>query len=209
MSHFAKSEKTDLECLLAGLGIRDSERADLLAVTALNHTPPNTDRGPHQIQRENQARLKRPSYVSGDQIAVDAFTFDMMRRAASISDGNAFFQAYNPDIAAKSRKQANHDDMSLQYSEEATNAIAALEGLNIVPDDLLRAAMMGKSSDRLEPAGLGPKEQKSLEALRRLVLRLLCDTDDHKHARQRMTNFLAMLTSDANTLLAEDPHSAK
>jgi hypothetical protein len=182
MTHYHKlGPNADAQaCALAGRGTADDRyHQGALAVTSLNDTPPNHDRGGADVavDRDHEAKSDRKTVqipLSGEHMPTDAFTLAMMARAAAVNDGNAFFSAYT---GAESRN--DHDvDFSLSYRDEAGKALKALDGLNYVGDDLVTASFLGRSARRLEPGEHAPCTNEAMAALVRVVVRLLADTDD-------------------------------
>lgn len=191
----SKAPKDNLHAaLLAGLGLPSASH-DALYWTSLNRTPPNcNERAPREIKEEEDfppTDNAHVAYISGGQFLIPFFTFDMLRRAASVTDGNAFFGDYCPEEARS--LSGKGFDLSLQYAREAEDAAKTLDGLNIVAEDLLLAAFLGKSAQRLHAAAHAPSEDESAAALARLALRLLCDCDDAGAARRRIEDFKARL----------------
>lgn len=182
--------------LLAGLGLPVGPR-QALHRTSLNRTPPNcTERAPSGAPAPDDDDLPpveaaHIAYVSGGRFPIPWFVFDMLRRAASVTDGNAFFGDYRPADARKTSRETF--DLSLQYAREAEDAAKTLDGLNIVAEDLLLAAFLGKSAARLDAAAHAPSGKESMDGLARLALRLLCDCDDARTARNRIEDFKARL----------------
>jgi hypothetical protein len=180
------------DALLAGLGATKDVHGGHRR-TSLNRTPPNCMRAPRALDEEDGLSVENAylAYADGAPFPIPFFVFDMLRRAASVTDGNAFFAAYDSALArASSRETA---DLSLQYRCEAEGAAKTLDGLNIVADDLVVAAFLGKSAARLGAEGYGPSETDSMAALARLALRLLCDCNNASAARRRIDDFKAHL----------------
>lgn len=124
-------------------------------------------------------------FADGEALHAMPFSFDMLRRAAAIADGNAFFGVYDPMIArcydhrdarfgrryAEAGEGANRD-LSLGYGEHAARAVAVLEGLNIDVDDLIAAAFLGAASDGLQAGDRRPSHAQAIDAIVQIVLRL-------------------------------------
>jgi len=200
MAEFIKSKATQIENLIAGRGIPDEFHKGMTAVTGINRTPdrnPEADKNTKYVRPK--ARFQRHLWFCSELSPIDTFTYDMLRRAASISDGNAFYGAYTPDA-----RKAPNDDLSLQYDKEAAGAAMALDGLNIVPEDIVLAAAMGKSFTRLDPAEHAPSECESIAALERIVLRVVCDTGDEKVAAIRLSGFMNRLKVTQESLFGPE-----
>ena len=136
---------------------------------------------------------------------IGRFGFDMLCRAASIENGNAFYGTYDPKVAARidaavgARKPTRAEeaaifgdhgpdlDMATQYDDEAHHAARILDGLNMVPDDVVAAALLGRSGERLcpDPARAEAAEAEGLAALARIAARLLLDAPDADAATRR------------------------
>jgi hypothetical protein len=178
---------------LAGLGVLHEDRFE---ATSLNRTPPNHDRiaGLNVPQDEPDPRLTRRGVTvcGGQPFEIEPFAFDMLARAASVSDGNAFFpRGYDPAVYDDPKGDHEMIDFGTQYLPEAAHAAQALDGLNIPPADLVTAVLSTASASRLEPGAHAPTEADSIQALVRLTLRLLADTTDERAAKRRIAAFRA------------------
>lgn len=141
---------------------------------------------------------------------VSPFTFDMLRRAAAVEDGNAFFGTYDPEAAARmhalcgarapSRDEEaaleTDNDLSLQYDDFARHAARTLDGLNLVPDDLVAVALLGRRGLGLDAdaATMARAEADGIAALARVAARALLDAGDAEGAWKRTDLFVEALT---------------
>lgn len=176
---------------LAGLGA--PAQGKLHFVTGLNRTPPNEASALVTPAAQDRTRLSRQVYACSEDFPCTPFAHDMLSRAAAIADGNGFFGDYNPDAykrASLGRTGGREPvDLGLQYRSEAVGALKALDGLNIPPDLLVRAAFVGKSADRLCPANQKPTTQGAIEDLAQLCIRLLCDQPNAADAGAAVSAF--------------------
>ena len=176
---------------LDGYGMANEERGGRYATTTLNRTPPNHDRRDEMLAYDEEYNERRQNLgisACGHAVAVDDFTYDMLRRASSINDGNAFFGPYDPALAREHDPDVT--DLSLQYGREAGHTLKTLDGLNIVTEDLVDAAFLGVSARRLAAESNAPSEERSMDALVRIAMRLLCDAGDAESARKNIEVFL-------------------
>jgi hypothetical protein len=135
---------------MAGYGVPDPRRRNAHALTMATYTISGRYSAMQKVVLENavsekgqERRYARPVYSCGESVPVDTFAFDIIRRASASADGNGFFGCYN------ARSAKHHDGTAHQYSSEAAHAILALEGLNVVPEDLVAAALVGQRAPGL------------------------------------------------------------
>ena len=134
-------------------------------------------------------RRDRPAHVSGESVAVDPQAFDLMARAGDVAHGVAGFGPYAPGTR-------RHET---QCEREAGNAVAVLDGLNVVADDLVDAALLGMTARTALRAGAAYDEARCMGALARLALRALadgCETEGEVEARVAAFVGTLRLTAD-------------
>jgi hypothetical protein len=186
-----RAAKTNRAALaLAGLGAPDTDERHF--VTSLTRTPPNNADHLVTPPRPDKERLQRNVHACSEPFECDPFAADMLARALSVADGNAFFRAYDPAAylpAKTDRKSAG--DLAVQYVPEARETLKALDGLNIPPDLLVTAAFVGMAAGRLEPGSHAPTRQAALDALAALCVRLLANQKTAEDASSAFDGFLA------------------
>ncbi|WP_046868817.1 hypothetical protein [Microvirga massiliensis] len=166
---------------MAGYGAPDPRRGNTYALTMATYTISSQYSGMQAVVRENavpakgeEQRYARPVYSCSEPVPVDTFAFDMIRRASASADGNGFFGFYN------ARSAKHHDGTAHQYSSEAAHAILALEGLNIVPEDLVAVALLGQRAQECLKPARDPARLKATgtEALARLIARVVLNSGE-------------------------------
>jgi len=180
---------------LAGLGAPDANNRHF--VTSLTRTPPNNADHLLTLPNPDPERLQRNIYACSTPFECANFTVDMLARALSITDGNAFFRAYKPQNYLPARTIRQCDDMAVQYASEAQHAVKALDGLNIPPDLLVAAAFAGRAAGRLEAAKHAPTHEAAVDALAALCVRLLANQQSTDKAITALSHFIEAVLKHA------------
>ncbi len=137
----------------------------------------------------------------GSLVDVDPLAFSVLRRACSVADGNNFY--------GEGLRSRDHDN-SVQYGREACHAVLALEGLNVVPEDLAVASLVGRTARDVVRPGDSPLGDPR-DALARVLARLLADgAQDLDAARASLDDVAARtraLLDAAEATSAPRPHA--
>ena len=148
-----RAAKTDRAALaLAGLGAADADKRHF--VTSLTRTPPNNADHLVSPPRPDKDRLQRNIYACSEPFECDPFAADMLARALSVADGNAFFRAYDPAayLPAKSDRKSM-GDLAVQYKNGTLSASDRVTGK---PRRCRRPdARFAQRSGERSPSGLG------------------------------------------------------
>ena len=180
-----------------GLGVAREGKARVVAQTIANRSGTNAVGGERRHDLVSGAladaptlsrgRFDRPCGVSGEMVAIDSRAFDLMARAGDVAHGVAGFGPYGPET----RRQT-------QCEGEASQAVAVLEGLNVVAEDLVDAALLGLTARASLRAEAAHDEARGLAALARLSVRALADgCADGAAVAARLDAFRAALDAAA------------